>query len=53
VLVAKEGALVFKFKERSRGVSHVVHLGKASVAWLLEAVEALFCKGGQREFVKS
>lgn len=46
VLTAEERGSVLKSIERSMGVSRAVHLGKASVGWLLEAVEALFREGG-------
>lgn len=53
VFSAEEGCLVLSFVKRSRGVSHAVHLGKVSVAWLSETVKALIRGGGLREFVKS
>lgn len=46
VLSAEEGRSVLSFVEWSMGVSRAVHLGKASVAWLSEMVEALICVGG-------
>lgn len=48
MLSAKEGCLVLSFAEWSTGVSRVVHLGKANVAWLSETVEALIRGGGLR-----
>lgn len=48
VLVAEEGALAFKFIETSRGVSHVVHLGKASVVGCWRLLKLYFAKEGNR-----
>jgi len=37
---------MLRIVERSRGISHAVHLGKVSMAWLSEIVEALILEEG-------
>lgn len=40
-LSIEEGTSSLRFVERSRGISRAMHLGKPSLAWLLDTVEEM------------